>query len=204
MSRKIALVILAAGESKRMGQPKQLLPWGSNSLINHVVQETLKVPYAGYFVVLGANSELIKAQLTSGIQVIDNPNWKSGMGSSISMATIQLKTEFDAIQFVVVDQPQVDGMFLRFMSHVFLHQRRSLVATKYSDSIGIPALFDQKYFSELEKLSDTGAKQILEHHQADLKAIKPAKPLHDMDTPKEYQSLHQECWGTAAPVNFSE
>ena len=195
MKTRIAIVILAAGESSRMGQPKQLLPWGEDILINHIVKETLKVPYSGRFVVLGANADLIKEQIHPGVQIIENSNWDLGMGTSIALAVKTLKSRYDAIQFVLVDQPQLNSIYLKFQLHTYQYKYFQVVATQYEDTIGIPALFDQRYFSKLEELTTDGAKSFLNSLTSKVKAIKPKVYLEDMDTLAQYKLLHKNLIG---------
>lgn len=192
MSARIAIVILAAGESSRMGQPKQLLNWGSDSVINHMIKEAKKVPYSSLNVVLGANLKSIKQQLVSGVRILENTNWKTGMGSSISVATRYLKDSCDAIQFILVDQPQVESRFLTAMLQSYSEKGNLLIATKYPGSIGIPSLFDKKYFSILAELSDTGAKSMLEKLKGELHTVTPIPFFEDMDTIAEYQHLFNQ------------
>ena len=189
MKTNIAVVILAAGESSRMGQSKQLLPWGDEILINHIIKETLNVPYSAHFVVLGANRGYIKKQLHTDIQIIENTNWNLGMGSSIALAIKHLKDDFEAVQFVLVDQPQVESVYLKKMIDVFLMKPTKLVATEYPDSIGIPAIFNQKYFTELEQLTTKGAKSVLKHFYKEVETLKPQPYLEDLDTMKQYKKL---------------
>ncbi len=200
MSKKIGVVLLAAGSSSRMGTPKQLLKWGSNSLINHVLQEVSKVRYATYMVVLGSQSELIRPEVDRRFNVLVNENWEQGMGSSIALATKHLQNEVDAIQFLVVDQPQVDAMFLKFFLHTYAFKNQKLIATKYPDSIGIPSLIDKEYFAYLTALKDHGAKGILQQFEKDLKLITPSKPFEDVDTIEEYKILHEKVFGVAPDV----
>ncbi len=197
MSKKIGVVVLAAGSSSRMGYPKQLLKWGAKTLINHILQEVSKVRYAKYIVVLGSQSEVVRTAVDKRFNVLVNENWIQGMGSSIALATAHLKNEVDAIQFLMVDQPQIDSLFLKFFLHTYEFKNKKLVATKYPKSIGIPALFDSSYYEELQSLTKKGAKTILQKFANEVKLITPPKPLEDMDTPEEYNNLHKKVFGVA-------
>jgi molybdenum cofactor cytidylyltransferase len=195
MSRKIAIVILAAGESKRMGQPKQLLAWGTDTLVNHVIKTVKKVASAGHYLVLGANHSPIATQLSPGIKVLINENWKLGIGSSIAFAIQSLKDHYDAVQFVLVDQPKVDAMFLTYMQHSYLYKNHKLISSKYEDSIGIPALFDKKYYPDLESLSSQGAKSVIAKFESELYAIKPPAYFEDLDTMEQYTEMYLHSFG---------
>lgn len=201
MSKKIAVVLLAAGESSRLGRPKQLLKWGENLLINHVLTEIKKVWYSGYYVVLGAHKESIQSEIEPGFQIIENTNWEKGLGNSIATSVSTLKNDFDAIQFVLVDQPQVDAMYLKFQLHTYQFKEVPVIATQYVDSIGVPAIFDQHYFSELEHIEGNGAKMLLASlPTAQLKVIKPVNYLKDIDTMEQYHSLHRQVFGKEASI----
>ncbi|PKP39963.1 MAG: hypothetical protein CVT96_11180, partial [Bacteroidetes bacterium HGW-Bacteroidetes-13] len=84
-TNQIISVILAAGEAKRMGKTKQLLPWGKHTLIEHAIEQHLKSKVSEVYVVLGADAENIKNTIEKlPIQLLENPDWQLGLGSSIA------------------------------------------------------------------------------------------------------------------------
>lgn len=199
MNPKIALVVLAAGASRRMGKPKQLLSWGTDILINHVIQEALQVPCDGHYVILGAHAKLIAPQLPHGIDVFIHENWEIGLGSSIAFAIKNLPSTYDAVQFMLVDQPQVDAPFLIQMQQNYVHQNHALIASIYQDSIGIPALFDKRYFTELMQLTNSGAKSVLTKLESELYCMHPPLFFEDLDTLAQYVQLYTQTFGMPPP-----
>lgn len=190
-STNIAIVILAAGESSRMQQPKQLLPWGETTLLGHAI-ETAKTSSAHeVFVVLGANSEMILRQIDrTQINIVLNDNWKKGMGSSISCVVkefIQNKKHFDGLLFMLCDQPFIDTAYLNTMISTFSDECNDIVATAYENGSGVPVLYDQRFIPDLEKLDGiVGAKEILLKNTQSTTNLKAKGKEIDLDTYEDY------------------
>ena len=107
----------AAGASKRMQSPKQHLKWGNSSLLEHTINIALKTRKQDVFLVLGANYQLIYERIAqSNITILNNENWKKGLGSSIAFAThhiLESDTNYNATLFMLADQPFIDEYFLK-------------------------------------------------------------------------------------------
>ena len=188
----IAVVILAAGESSRMKQAKQLLPWGTTTLLGKAIEEALQSNSKKVYVVLGAKAETIQMQFKSTeVSWILNKNWKKGMGSSISCAInylVHLKTNYDGILIMLCDQPLIDADYINKMIATFKRSNKRIVATAYKHSNGVPVLFDKKYLEDLSNLQgNIGAKQIIAANSNGVIAINPNGKEKDLDTMEEYQ-----------------
>lgn len=196
-SNKIAILILAAGTSTRMGTPKQLLPWKGTTLLGNIIKNALAVSATNVFVVLGAYAKKIKIGVDTGnIVFIDNPNYKSGLGSSLACGIeylIKHDHEYQAALILLCDQPLLDSAYLDSIVTAFYKGGKGIVATAYGNRAGVPAIFDRKYFSELKTLNnDFGAKKILERHNEDLLTIKPMGKEQDLDTIEDYKAFIQD------------
>ncbi|MCL6273398.1 nucleotidyltransferase family protein [Muricauda sp. 2012CJ35-5] len=193
MSCEIYTVILAAGESSRMpGKIKQLLPWGSRTLLGHAISVVQPVSIK-VMVVLGAYAEEIEAKLPQDIQRIINPNWRTGMGSSIVsgiQGIMEDKPMPDGVLFFLADQPFMDTTFLQEMIKVFNQENHAIVATAYDKGYGVPAIFHKSLLSELLKLDDKiGAKKLIQKHKSQCYAIRPKGREVDVDTIEKYNQL---------------
>ncbi|GMN08884.1 hypothetical protein MTsPCn9_06600 [Croceitalea sp. MTPC9] len=189
----IAVLILAAGASTRMGKIKQLLPWRNSTLLEHAVQQANQVS-KDIFVVLGANANEIEQKVPNNVDIIHNPNWKEGMGSSIScgVSTIESKERFRAILIMLADQPLIDPDYLVKMLTSYDSNNYKIIATSYGVSNGVPAIFSKSVFVELKKLNkDYGARKLMERYSYTLKAIDPKGKEIDIDTPETYEFLKQ-------------
>lgn len=191
----IAIVILAAGASSRMGSPKQLLKWGNDSLLNHAINIALRAHASEVIVVLGANYELIEKEIEHhAITVLKNAEWNLGLGKSIAYAAehvLKSKSKTQGILFTLGDQPLIGSDFLNKMIQGFSPDESQIVASVYkNDKKGVPVLFDSVYFEELSKLiADNGAKQLLQVHKPFVKTLKPPMENKDIDTPEDYNNL---------------
>lgn len=193
-SDNIAILILAAGTSTRMGTPKQLLPWKHTNLLGNAINSAVEVSPEHVFVVLGANAEKIKAALdTANLVCIDNPDYKSGQGSSLACGIdriMQNDHPYRAALILLCDQPLLDSVYLDSMIAAFDDGNKGIVATSYGDRAGVPAIFDQKYFSKLATLdNDNGAKAIIKKHVNDLLVLDAGEKVMDVDTVTEYKHL---------------
>lgn len=192
-TKNIALVILAAGASSRMQQPKQLLAWGRSTLLGNAINMALDSHADDVYVVLGNKSEMIKEHCsTSNVHWLYNKNWKRGMGSSISCAINHIlgsKKRYTGILITLCDQPLIDSEYLNEMIDTLINGDRGIVATAYNNRSGVPVLFHSKYIEKLSKLdNDLGAKKIIAANLQDVFAIDPKGKEKDLDTAEEYQT----------------
>lgn len=191
---KIALIILAAGESKRMGQPKQLLPWKETTLLGHCIQEAKLSCADDIYVVLGAYYNSIKQSLTSrNITFLKHDQWALGLGHSIRFGISHIKDQsYDGALLILADQPQVNSIYINRILSTFHHSdTKSIIATSYPKSKGIPILFGACFFEDLILNTPAkGAKSILQKHNQNLISLKPENNLEDIDTQDDYKRLY--------------
>jgi molybdenum cofactor cytidylyltransferase len=185
----IAIIILAAGASKRMGSPKQLLKWGDTTLLGHCVYQAIKSDADEVFVVLGANYEKIKNSITQpSVTILKNNDWEKGIGNSISHGILHIQDQgFGGVLIMLVDQPQINTNFLNTLITQYHRSQKPIIATDYKKNVGVPAIFDSSYFDKLGKLSgDRGAKQLIEKHIKDTLILSSPNSLADIDTMEDY------------------
>lgn len=194
MSAKVALLILAAGESKRMGTPKQLMNWKGKSLLQHVIDEGEASNIHEVFVVLGAKVDEIKATLIfNKNNVCINSEWKEGMGTTLSCGVrfiLDKPTAFEAIVIALVDQPLINAAYFNEMIRVWQAQKSLMVVSEYDETLGVPALFDKHYFLDLLQLDGrVGARHIIRNYPKRQSKLKIRGTLFDVDTPEDYLKL---------------
>ncbi|MEP5341842.1 MAG: nucleotidyltransferase family protein [Algibacter sp.] len=197
----IAIVILAAGASRRMGTPKQLLSWGNDTLLKHAVKTAVDSHACKVIVVLGANYEAIENDIKSlAITILKNDNWELGLGKSIACAAnsiINSNEDFDGVLITLADQPLIDTAFLNEFITNFIPNQNQIIATSYGEEKkGVPVLFDKNYFSELEMLSDdNGAKILLKKHDTLIEVLKFKTENLDIDLKTDYNHLFKASFG---------
>ena len=198
-STEIAMIILAAGSSERMGQIKQLLPWKQTTLLGNAIEQTLNAGISDIYVILGSDRNAIENSIKRyNITVIYNSDWKKGMGTSVSaaMKTILQNKEYKAIIFSLADQPLITSADLYILINNFKTSDKGIVSTKMNSHSGVPAIFDKKYFNELKELKgDHGARFIISNNQKDNFSVNLEDHYIDVDTIETYNSLvskHQD------------
>jgi molybdenum cofactor cytidylyltransferase len=181
----VSAIILAAGSSSRMGQSKQLLPWKNETLLTHAIHTAMESRVGHVLIVLGSNeSEHRKAIEKLPVTIVSNPLWKNGMGSSLKAGLKQAK-DAEAVLIMVCDQPFVTTDHLNNLIQHFERTGQLIVASKYMDTVGVPALFSKKMFDELMDLDDKeGARKVIMKH--DHSVVIFASGV-DLDTPDDYQ-----------------
>ena len=190
----IPIILLAAGASSRMGQPKQLLPWGEQTLIEHQIHTLLKTGNP-VNVVLGSNSKLVIPVIEKyPVNIYINTDWKSGMGNSISFGICQIIQKFqdaDGVLIMLLDQPLITTSYIENMLGAYQHgSQQILVSRSASGWKGVPVLFDKCYFKDLTELSnDEGAKKIIKRYEENVTLFDGGELLEDMDTSQSYQQL---------------
>ncbi len=187
----LAILLLAAGSSRRMGSPKQLLPWGGTTLVGHAVRQALAVTDA-VFVVLGANAELVVEELKGlKVSVIKHASHNEGLGSSLACGVAFVASDphqFARVLVTLADQPAADAAYLLELCRTAeLHPGR-IIATAYGARPGVPALFPSAYYAELSALGgDAGAGRLLRAHPEAVMLVRPPQPIYDIDTPEDYR-----------------
>jgi molybdenum cofactor cytidylyltransferase len=191
------IIILAAGNSSRLGQPKQLLMYQNKTLIRHILDEAIEITGTNVVVVLGADAELVRAELKdAAINVVENPKWQQGMASSIRTglsAMQELNSSLEGIILAVCDQPFVSADIFKELITLKETTDRHIVACSYDNTAGTPALFSKNYFSALMSLNGSeGAKKLLMQHNEDLITIPFPDGGIDIDTVEDYNRLSKQ------------
>ena len=192
MKRNIAALVLAAGSSSRMGTPKQLLRVGSRTLLRRAVEEAVASAVRSTFVVLGPENERMRDELRDlPVSFVENARGAQGIGTSVSAGVAAIAKDrpaFDAVVLMTCDQPHVSSITIDRLIAEHEASATALVATAYAQTVGVPALFAQRYFSALVELPpENGAKQILLRHHADVAVVECEAAAVDLDTPADYE-----------------
>ncbi|MFC6095366.1 NTP transferase domain-containing protein [Flavobacterium qiangtangense] len=187
------ILILAAGNSSRLGQPKQLLQFNGKSLLSHVVSQALEITQAVVIVTGSKNDEIEKEIHDLKALVMENQNWQDGMGSSINGGLKKLLDNFPTIETVIIsvcDQPFIKASVFSELISKQKDSQKGIVASAYSNTLGTPVIFAKKYFPELIALSgNEGAKKLLDKFKEDVAQISFEKGAIDIDTIEDYEQL---------------
>ncbi|ALW83988.1 hypothetical protein AUC43_02060 [Hymenobacter sedentarius] len=192
MPGTVALLLLAAGASTRMGQSKQLLPYRGSTLLRHAAETAAATGCAPVVLVTGAVHEALVAEVADlPVQVVRNLAWEKGMASSIR-AGLAAAAPAQPTAFLVIlsDQPLVTPALLRQLIAQQHHTQAPVVAAAYGDTLGVPAVFDRTMLPALQQLKGAQGAGLL------IKSLGPAVGrvpfpggLMDVDTPEQYAAL---------------
>ncbi|MFC4096780.1 nucleotidyltransferase family protein [Euzebyella saccharophila] len=192
--KKIALLILAAGNSSRMGTIKQLLPWKKTTLLGIAIENAVASNSENIYVVLGAYEPEIRIHIPeNGFRYVVNPDWESGMGGSIATGVEHILNEqkgTTGILIMLADQPMVDTLLLNQLMEKFFNSSKNIIACEYDKNVGVPALFGREFFEQLSNLgTKTGAQTIISLNPQEVCSIKLHQKAMDIDTQEEYLQL---------------
>ncbi len=188
------LIILAAGSSARLGQPKQLLMYKGESLIRRAVHAGIDAHCTPIVVVLGAHFEEIKPEIEAeSAHIAYNPYWQEGIASSIRIGVSELRKKNIDIEETIImlcDQPMADATLFKNMMLEKRKTGKGIVSCSYNDTIGVPVLYHKTYFGELLALKgDDGAKKILIRHRNEVGTIPFPGGAIDIDTMNDYKDM---------------
>ncbi len=188
------IVILAAGNSSRLGEPKQLLQFRGQSLIRHITGAAMEIVGSNTVVVTGANSKLIEKELANlPYRLVFNADWQEGMSASIKAGIHALQSHYPHVKgaiLAVSDQPFVSVEIFNALIHTFEETAKGIIASKYSDSLGTPAFFAASYFPALLQLTGAeGAKKLVKRYADDVSAYAFPQGSIDIDTQEDYKRL---------------
>lgn len=187
------VVILAAGSSSRLGTPKQILMYKGQTLLQHAVSAANNSGCKPIVLVLGANSEAILMQAQdSHVSIIHNADWQQGMSTSIHLGITELQKTpgIDSAIIMLCDQPFVDDVLLNNILQKYQKSHKGIIACTYNNTLGVPVLFEKKYFDQLLLLKgNDGAKKLLSAYADDIAVVDFVKGAVDIDTIGDYEGL---------------
>jgi molybdenum cofactor cytidylyltransferase len=190
-SNKFSVVILAAGGSKRLGSPKQLVSFKGDTLLSRSIIKSSKLDALEVIVVIGAYPQKIKQHIAcfNEIKLIINTDWLSGMSSSIKIAILSCSKESDAILFLTCDQPYINEQDLLEIIKLWKRDPTKQIGSFYNNIIGIPAIIPRKNWPKLKNLTaDHGARHLLINDKDTLKINMP-NAAFDVDTKEDLSCL---------------
>jgi len=185
------ILVLAAGASTRLGQPKQLVKLGGRPVLHRVVSTAVGIAGHSVTVVIGAHAKDLSHLLGhSPASVIVNREWEEGMASSIRRGLASMPAGCDAVMILLGDQVAVTTDDLKRLVSSWKEQDSVIATATYERHVGVPAIFPRVCFSELAELrGDNGARLVLERNNYRLVRVPMPNAAIDLDTPEDLAAL---------------
>ncbi|HEY1808487.1 MAG TPA: nucleotidyltransferase family protein [Acidobacteriaceae bacterium] len=189
-----AAVVLAAGASTRLGQAKQLVVVGGESLLRRTVRLALEADCAPVIAVLGHEAERMRGELTGlGAEAVMNPEWREGMGASVRCGVSALQSGESGpgnILLLVCDQPRLTAEHLRELLARHGTGHLPITASQYAGRLGVPAVFAEQLAAELLQCrGDQGAREVIRRDRARVQAVSWPEGGMDIDEPGDLADL---------------
>lgn len=183
--------ILAAGSSSRLGQAKQLLKIGDQTLIARTARAVLDAQPARVLVIVGHQNQAIAEALHRlPVEICFNENWREGMASSVRMA-VERAAESEALLLLPCDLPLLSSAHLRALMDAWKNGDAEIVASRYAETVGAPLVIGRALWPELLALrGDAGARRIVARHGA--REIEWPDGVLDVDTPGDWEKIRDE------------
>jgi molybdenum cofactor cytidylyltransferase len=184
-------VILAAGEARRMGQPKQLMDWHGKPFVRAVAETALAAGLAPVVVVSGqAHSGVEQALDGLPVTLVHNPGWMGGQGTSVAVGVKALPPQVGSAVFLLADQPQVSAQVIERLVESHAGSLAPITAPEIGGKRANPVIFDRRLFAELAELSgEAGGRAVFARHPVSLLPWDDDRLLMDVDTPEDYARL---------------
>ena len=177
-----------------MGRPKQLIEFEGMTLIRRAASHLANSACNPVVVVLGSDADACELEFSGvNINVCINPDWASGMGSSLRTGLrrlLEIESDISAVVVTLCDQPHISAEIINDLMAEYCRIRPSIVASEYNGISGVPALFSREMFDEIYKLEGAeGARQLI--RKAGDRAVRVAQPLavFDIDSPQDLMSV---------------
>ncbi len=193
----LGAILLAAGASTRMGCVKLLLPWKNSTLLEHSIEQLKESEIDFFVVVLGANQDIIREKVNfDGIDVVVNSQWQKGMATSIASGVrflLKKRPEIQSILVALADQPLLDYKYYNNLIDNILISKNKIVASSYSNELGVPAIFDRDYFDDLLNLEGSqGARALLRGSSVKVTPVNAGELALDLDTREAYNCVYEQ------------
>jgi len=183
-------LVLAAGGSKRLGRPKQLLPFGPTTLLDHVLDTARACQFHQLLCVVGGGADGVRERVDlSGVEVVENQHFGEGCSSSIAAALAAVDGRADALVLMLGDQPGVTADAVTAL--VAGRGQSPLAACAYTDGRGHPLVFARAMFGDLASLhGDKGVWKLLDRRADEVTDVPVAGPIpRDVDTWEDYMAV---------------
>lgn len=193
---KIGGLLLAAGGSSRLGHPKQLVQYHGETLIRRSAIALLDAGCSPVIVVIGGEIEGSTTELNDlPLQIVLNPEWRTGMSSSIASGIrrlIEIEPQIKGVLITLCDQPDVTAHFLACFINQYSEEQQDIIATDDGEVIGVPALFSARVFDQLLSLEgDKGARQLIRNSDK-VATIRANAVFSDIDTQEDLVRLQDD------------
>jgi molybdenum cofactor cytidylyltransferase len=186
----ISAILLGAGESKRMGVDKLILPWKGKTVLQHCFEILLRSEVREIVIVLSPQNKQLKNRFEGGkAKVLVNPYFKRGMSTSIRRGLRAIHPNSAGILIALGDQPFLKTRTINAMVHAFDRGEEGIIIPSFRDRMGHPVIFHKRYRKELLNLrGDVGGRNVVERHPEDVKVvpIKSEGVVKDVDTWQDY------------------
>jgi len=195
---RISAVLLGAGESRRMGRNKLILPWGKRTVFEHCLDVLLRSEVREVIVVLGRRKGELEAQIKRylsvprRVKVVVNPDSREGMSSSLRVGLRSVHPASRGVLIALGDQPLLRARTINALIHAFIRGREKIAVPFYHDRRGNPVLFGRSHIRDLLGMrGDRGGRSILEAHPEKILRVRTRSEgvIRDIDTWKEYREL---------------
>ena len=202
--KKVAGLLLAAGTSTRMGQPKQLLRVGGETLLDRILNEVLSSDLDLALLVLGSQAQEIKKSLGTALRhpklkIIENKNYLDGISTSIITGLSEVEDVFDHVMIILADMPLINSSLINLLLHEYLASPWQLGAIKLIGRRSHPVIIGRPFYDELYRLKgDVGARDLFVKYADQVCLVEPEQDYDDVDidTMEEYlefkESLDQD------------
>jgi molybdenum cofactor cytidylyltransferase len=186
----ITAIVLAAGESKRMGEPKLLMPWGKSTVLQTVISTLQASGLSDILVVTGGFQSQIESLIGRTVQTVFNKDYATGdMLTSIQIGLEVKKHESAAALICLGDQPQVQERSVRLVRDMFQRNKSRIIVPSYENHRGHPWLVARPLWDEIFTMkAPQSPRDFLNAHAKEIRYIEMDTPTvtQDLDTPEDY------------------
>jgi molybdenum cofactor cytidylyltransferase len=190
----VGVVVLAAGSSSRLGQPKQLIKYKGKPLLQNILDHSQVLSFTSKVLILGAYAEEINKNIDTGeFKVIINEQWEEGIASSIRegvRSSWEINPNLENILFLLSDQPFVTSALIKELLDTHKKEGKTITGCRYDKTVGVPVIFNKNMFQELCHLNgDRGAKVLIRKYPDKVAAVSFDLGSVDVDEPDDYTKL---------------
>ncbi len=204
--KKVSAILLGAGESKRMGVNKLMLPWGKVTVLNRCLETLLKSKIQEVVVVLSPRtSRSVRFLKRPKMKVVLNPNFKKGMSTSIRKGLKAIHPKSEGILIALGDQPFLNIRTVNALINAYVRGKGRIIVPSYQGQRGHPVLFDRVYRRELLELKgDVGGRSVIERHAEEVKDVRTRSEsvVKDLDIWKDYEKESKAVRGRSRKARY--